>query len=118
VSERRLHGWLDWILIGALLIISGSMLAVKLRHHESAMVVIRCGDVLIGRFPLDQDRLVVVQPGIEVEIRDGRARMHKSTCRNQLCVRQGWSRGTPIICLPQKVSIEFESKKNIMQITY
>jgi hypothetical protein len=73
---------------------------------------------VIGRYLLNEDRLIIIHPGIEVEIKDGRARMKKSTCANQLCVKQGWSHSMPIICVPCKIAIQFENGREDMHITY
>jgi hypothetical protein len=51
-----------------------------------------------------------------VEIRDGRARIARSPCPGQDCVRAGWihGAGAASACLPNRVSVRIEggSKRN------
>ena len=61
--------------------------------------------------PLDKDRIIDIDKGIVIEIKDGKARIKKSTCKNKYCVKQGWSNRFPIICIPNEVSVVIKSKK-------
>ena len=51
-----------------------------------------------------------------IEIKGGRVRVIDSPCKMKLCVKQGWiSRsGESIVCLPNRVAIFLESKKEKM----
>ena len=43
-----------------------------------------------------------------VEVRDGQVRVRSSSCKQQVCVRKGWTAQVhdPIICIPNKVTVE------------
>ncbi len=77
-----------------------------------------------ARMPLDRaDTLKIEQDGEKINLieSDGRGnvRMHSSTCKNQLCVEQGWlgadaqsDNGRWIVCLPNGVSITVSGDEN------
>ena len=57
--------------------------------------------------PLDEDRTFAIQ-NVEIEIKDGCARVLQSSCPDKLCVKAGrLSRpGDAAACLPARVAIE------------
>ena len=61
---------------------------------------------------LSDEIFIQIEPHAVIEIKDNKARIISSTCKNQVCVRQGWSTRTPIICVPNKIIIEFSDIKN------
>ena len=68
-------------------------------------------DVVIGTYPLLEDRIVPLEPfnvSMVVEIRGQKVRVLSSSCRQQTCVRKGWTGQVhdPIICLPNKITID------------
>ncbi len=68
---------------------------------------------LIGKYSLDNNQEIVIKDNeIIVEINEGKARFKKNNCKNQLCVKQGWSNNLPIICLPNKLELRFDSNEN------
>lgn len=62
---------------------------------------------LFGSYPLSKDRIVIVDKHNSVEIRNGKAKMLFSDCPDKRCMKQGFAQNLPIICLPNKVVIEF-----------
>ena len=48
-----------------------------------------------------------------VEVKDGRIRMVRSTCRDKICIGVGWidSRGKEIVCLPNRVVVRITGKR-------
>lgn len=47
-----------------------------------------------------------------VEVKPGAIRISHATCRDQICVSNGWSStaSLPIVCLPHRLVISFESE--------
>lgn len=44
-----------------------------------------------------------------IEIKDGKIRVSHADCPDKICVNTGWlSAGIPIVCLPNRLVIEFE----------
>lgn len=65
----------------------------------------------VYHYPLDEDRVFVWQSTHgkgKVEIKEGKVRMLEASCRDQLCVKQGWisRKGLAIICMPGRVVVE------------
>ena len=59
----------------------------------------------------EKDRTIRIGGGDEgcvLEIREGKARIERSKCPDQICVLRGWieRKGDVIICLPHKVMVE------------
>ena len=71
----------------------------------------------IGEFPLDRDRIIPIEKGIEVEIKNGKARLSKDTSPLQIGVKQGWSNQLPIISVPSELVIQFSTDQQQL-ITY
>jgi len=86
-----------------------------LAHRQDSVDVAGYGDeTLYGRFPLNEDRTLEPTPGVIVQIADGRYRIAASTCPHQLCVTQGWQATAPVVCVPNRMMVVAERKKNMM----
>ena len=77
---------------------------------EKAVVIYK-DDVVIQTLPLLEDRVIHLAPfgvSMVVEIRDQKVRVVSSSCKQQICVRKGWTGEihNPIICLPNKITID------------
>ena len=107
----------DIVFIVILLIISGIFLWGMNKNYRNKEVEIYYHNQLVKKCDLSQDQLIEISPGITAEIENGKVRMKESTCRNQYCVKQGWSDRFPLICVPNQVSIVIKSKKEEMLIT-
>jgi hypothetical protein len=108
----------DIFLIIFLLILSFVSLYSFSRNLSRKYVEIYYHNQLIGKYKLDKTQVITVDEGIVVEIKDGKVRMKESTCKNQFCVKQGWIKHFPIVCVPNEVLILFRGKiKKEMLIT-
>ncbi|MCD4796415.1 MAG: NusG domain II-containing protein [Candidatus Cloacimonetes bacterium] len=107
----------DIVLIIILLFISGLFLWGIKNEFQAKEVEIYYHNELIEKCSIKDDRIIELDKGIEIEIKDGKVRMKESTCKNQFCVKQSWSDRFPIICVPNEVSIIIKSKKEEMLIT-
>ena len=106
------------IIIAAILII----LSRGARYGGEAVIYLNGEEY--ARMPLDRaDTLKIEQDGEKINLieSDGRGnvRMHSSTCKNPLCVEQGWlgadaqsDNGRWIVCLPNGVSITVSGDEN------
>jgi len=112
----------DLLLIAVVLFVAaiayGAMLFGRSRQTLSDSVDIWVGNALYQSVKLAPQTIAVEQENGErnvVEINEKGARIVESTCKNQLCVRQGevtvenWFRrslGRSVICLPNRVIVE------------
>lgn len=101
----------DWVVITlASLLVAALYLHYWQPAHAATAVEVRSGSALVGRYPLNQNRVLDVHGlgGIShLEIRDGRVRFTASPCRNRICIQGGWlsQTGDTNACLPNGVSI-------------
>ncbi len=68
----------------------------------------------IHRMNLQQDgESPLLDGGMVIEVQDGRIRVRKSNCANQICVDSGWiaHSGEVIACVPNQVMIEIKTEK-------
>ena len=108
----------DVILIIFLLIISVFILLLIKDDLSAKQVEISYHNEFIVSAPLSKDRIIDIDEGIVVEIKNGKVRIKESTCKNKYCVKQGWSNRFPIICVPNKLSVVLKNKqKEEMLIT-
>ncbi|MEG1548304.1 MAG: NusG domain II-containing protein [Clostridia bacterium] len=105
---------LDIVIIATVILLSVA-LYLGLRPHGGEYAVIYVGNSEYARIPLDEPQTIVIKQGEcinEIEVFSGGVRMKYSTCKNQLCIKQGIlttdsdldSHGS-IVCLPNGVSI-------------
>ncbi|MDA3812923.1 MAG: NusG domain II-containing protein [Candidatus Cloacimonetes bacterium] len=108
---RKIFTTADIILIFFLLTIAVFMLVLIKDDISAKQAEISYHNKFVISVPLDKDRIIEIEKGIVVEIKDGKVRMKESTCQNQYCVKQGWSNSFPIICVPNEVSVVIKSKQ-------
>ena len=130
----------DIILFIALVAVGLAASALLAMSHadagSGAKVVIESGGSLYARYPLSEDRVIVVPapkqsrvdapsadsgtPASEqydyynvVEIKGGKVSVTEASCKNQVCVRHGSiSRsGESIVCLPNRLVVSIESSE-------
>ena len=115
---RKIFTSADIILILFLLSIAVFILVLIKDDISAKQVEINYHNKLVVSTPLDKDRIIDLDEGIVIEIKDGKVRIKESTCKNKYCVKQGWSNRFPIICIPNEVSVVIKSKqKEEMLIT-
>ena len=73
-------------------------------------VVIEVDQKEVARLPLSQDQHTHVEGPLgstEVEIRDGKARILKSPCKNKVCIKSGYIRYADRLsaCIPNRVVV-------------
>lgn len=108
-----------YLIIGILVVAALSFLGIKIFMDGSAdkIRITRDGE-LYKEVALDENQTIVIEiPGEEgsntLEIKDGYAKMIDSDCPDHLCEQQHRisKKGETIICLPNKVIVEVQSKE-------
>ncbi|MBQ9272960.1 MAG: NusG domain II-containing protein [Mogibacterium sp.] len=127
------------IILFIVLVLTGlaASAALSLSHSDAgadARVIIESGGDLYARYPLSEDRTVVVpapkqissdssaadkdaSPSDQydyynvVEISGGTVSVTEASCKNQVCVKHGAISGTgeSIVCLPNRLVVRIES---------
>ena len=101
----------DWKLAAVLLLAAVSlfMLCNASGKSGSEAVVIVDGKEY-GRYPLSQDRQIMIGDSNLLEIKDKAAQMKEANGPDRLCVRQGKAdrAGEMIVCLPNRVAVKIE----------
>ena len=110
----------DLIILGAVLLAAVLLYAATtLTQSPPAYGIIYVGDEVFRKVPIDEYGSVTVDQGggkvNVVTIDENGVRMESSSCKNQICVKQGTisletadelALGRWIICLPNGVSVE------------
>ena len=107
----------DIILIACLLIFSVLFLWGLKKNFSEKEVEIYHHNILIYKESLNQNKIIEIEKGIVIEIKKGKVRMKESTCKNQICVQQGWNDTFPIVCVPNEVSIVIKRNEEKLLIT-
>jgi len=103
----------DLFLIVFLIIISVILTLNLTERSQNAEVYIYQHNKLIKQVKLtEKQQQVSIAEGIVLEIMDFRIRLLESTCRNQLCVKQGWTSQLPIVCVPNELLIIIKSSSS------
>ncbi|MDZ4182595.1 MAG: NusG domain II-containing protein, partial [Candidatus Cloacimonadaceae bacterium] len=66
-------------------------------------------NVLWGDYPLSENRTLRIDEHNAIRIQDHKYSMQEADCPDRRCVKQGMTSRLPIICLPNRVSIEVRS---------
>ncbi len=86
------------------------------RHKPDSKVYIYKANQLFGIYSLEQDKIITIDVHNTVEIKNGKVRMKFADCPDKRCVKQGFTKSMPIICLPNKVSIEIKDNQNSQKL--
>ncbi len=119
----------DKILIIVVLIILGISLFQILKPGKAGnkIVIIRSDGKVIQQISLNTNKnsefLVKSREGhLTVEIKNGKVRVVNSTCKDKLCVKEGWisKSGESIVCLPNRISISIIGRNDqpVDSVTY
>jgi hypothetical protein len=103
----------DIILISIIFLSAFGSLFWLFSKDKASDIVVRHNQEVLFRESLNQNKVIDIDSLAVLEIKQGKVRMLKSTCKNQHCVHQGWSDSEPIICVPNKIIIEFISNEKI-----
>ncbi|MEE9258612.1 MAG: NusG domain II-containing protein [Nitrospinaceae bacterium] len=101
----------DKILIAALFVLNVGLLAVwGAGYDQGSWVVIEVDQKEVARLPLSQDRHTHVEGPLgttEVEIKNGKARIVRSPCKNKVCIKSGYIQYADrlSVCIPNKVVV-------------
>lgn len=108
-----------WIIILAVafLLCAGLSLWLLLPGEEAAFVQVRSEGVLLYTLPLNVDTEVVVESSYGtnvVTVRDGKVAVTRADCPDGYCMDRGWcSTGVQIVCLPNRLVLEFAGAQKV-----
>ena len=108
----------DKFLIAALLILNGWLFASwGVGFSKGDWVVVTVNQKETIRLPLDQDQKTHVKGPIgltEIEVKNGRARIIRSPCKNKVCIKSGYIRYADRLaaCIPNRVVIRIVGKSH------
>jgi hypothetical protein len=112
IKKRTALSYVDILIAISIVLFGLNWLVIRdVNGAAEKAVVIYKDHVVIGAFPLLKDRVIQLEPfgvSMVVEIRGQKVRVLSSSCRQQVCVRKGWTGQVhdPIICLPNKITID------------
>ena len=89
----------------------GGMLWNLTRSHGRQVEILQDGELLYT-LNLDQaedQTFTVTYEGRsnEIEIKEHRIRVKSADCSDQICVHMDWLEAAPIVCLPNRLSIQY-----------
>ena len=108
----------DKFLIAALLILNGWLFASwGVGFSTGDWVVVTVNQKETTRLSLDQDQKTHVKGPIgltEIEVKNGRARIIRSPCKNKVCIKSGYIRYADRLaaCIPNRVVIRIVGKSH------
>lgn len=115
-QKLNLTRW-DKILISVLLVLNCLLFVqVDFGARQGDWVVIEAKHTGVRRLPLATNQVVHVEGRLghlEVEIKDGKARVTRASCPNQICVKSGAIQYADrlIACVPNQVVIRIEGRR-------
>lgn len=108
-----------WIVILAvvLAVCVGLSLWLLLPGEDASFVQVRSGGELLYALPLNVDTQIeiVSQYGTNVvTVRDGKVAVTQADCPDGYCMDRGWcSAGVQIVCLPNRLVLEFSGHREV-----
>lgn len=119
---RKYLGIPDLILIILLIAVPAVMLSrniVSARQNDSAQLAVYVNGELYGRYDLDVPATIEIGNTNTLEISDGKARMVRADCPDQVCVHTaaiGADYPGHIVCLPNGIVVSVENADNALEI--
>jgi hypothetical protein len=104
----------DFFLIVILLIFSLIFVSFSRFNSDAKEIEIYQDSKLIKTVKSTTDQIIKLSNGIEIEIKGNKARIIKSDCKHQICIKQGWNDTFPIACIPNKTMVVFKSKHKML----
>lgn len=113
--KRRCITGADIALIAICLGLALLLLILPLLRKTGGVAVLRVGNEIIARLPLDTDteQRVKTDAGFNtVVVRDGVCLVTAADCRDEICISRGAISkvGESIVCLPHKLIVEIEAQ--------
>ena len=99
------------ICIITLILLSSILFFFYSNNNQQTEIIINHNNEIYTQILLTEDKNIYIDTQAIIEIKEEKVRILKSSCKNQLCVIQGWSSKQPIICVPNKIMIEFVGEK-------
>jgi hypothetical protein len=116
-----------FLLLFILIILGIVALQIFIPNTKSKTLIVRSDGKIVKTIPLSTNlsKKITVKSKegfLTIEIDKGRVKVIQSTCRDKLCIKQGWIEkiGESIVCLPNRISISIIGKgeNGINSITY
>ena len=104
----------DIILIITITLITTLLFLVPTRNSNYAYVYYE--STLIKEISLDKDDKYIVQGyngDVVIEVKNKKIRVVDENSNNHLCSKQGFTNSIPIVCLPNKIVIDFKNNNNL-----
>lgn len=104
----------DIILILTVTLITTLLFLVPTRNSNYAYVYYE--STLIKEISLDKDDKYIVQGyngDVVIEVKNKKIRVVDENSNNHLCSKQGFTNNIPIVCLPNKIIIDFKNNNNL-----
>ena len=113
---------LKWIMIFAALCLlsAGALLLMGKSPANTASVTVDGETVRTLDLSVDTEFDVELGDGEfnHISVRDGKAAVTDASCPDRLCVRRGYADGgVPIVCLPHRLTVEFDSGGGVDAVT-
>ena len=106
----------DIILFICLILIGGALSYLAFSGSSTGdLVVVKVNGEIYGKYSLSKDRTITGNRNghmNKITIKGGKVQVSKSSCKNQICVKQGSISTThqSIVCIPNRVVVSIEGK--------
>lgn len=106
----------DIILFICLILIGGALSYLAFSGSSTGdLVVVKVNGEIYGKYSLSKDRTITINRNghmNKITIKGGKVQVSKSSCKNQICVKQGSISTThqSIVCIPNRVVVSIEGK--------
>lgn len=106
----------DIILFICLILIGGALSYLAFSGSSTGdLVVVKVNGEIYGKYSLSKNRTITVNRDghmNKITIKGGKVQVSKSSCKNQICVKQGSISTThqSIVCIPNRVVVSIEGK--------
>lgn len=110
----------DIILIVILtILICLSFFAITKKNQQTSYAICEIDRKVVKKILLSKSQRVDLRNGMELEVKNGRIRVSKSDCLQQICVKHGWLKYSSdiIVCVPNRCIIYTENKDELDYIS-
>ncbi len=104
-----------WLIIIAVAVLGLALLCLPLLKQKPAQFArVLSGGQEIALVDLSENQEFTVAEKNTVTVKDGEIAVTWADCPDHYCMKRGWcDGGTPIVCLPNKLTIEFVGEQAV-----
>ena len=107
------------IVVIIFIIIISILFAFRKNNQRCSFALCEIDGIFVKKIPLNKNKIINLNNGMELEIKKGKIRVSKSDCPHQICVEHSWLKYSSdiIVCVPNRCIVYVEKQHHLDYIS-